>query len=132
MVRRDRNHPSVILWSIGNEIDYANDPFSIRCWASSYHPGNPPAESLVTVAEPLVAAVKSLDRTRPVTAALATVVMSDAVGLPAAARCRRLQFQEARYADDHPTHPQPDHLRQREQPTIRRLARGARQRLHCG
>ena len=26
MVERDRNHPSVILWSIGNEIDYPNDP----------------------------------------------------------------------------------------------------------
>ncbi|MCC2732530.1 hypothetical protein LK486_18725, partial [Fusicatenibacter saccharivorans] len=23
----DRNHPSVILWSIGNEIDYPNDPY---------------------------------------------------------------------------------------------------------
>lgn len=27
MVRRDRNHPSVVLWSIGNEIDYPNDPY---------------------------------------------------------------------------------------------------------
>ena len=28
MVLRDRNHPSIVMWSIGNEIDYANDPFS--------------------------------------------------------------------------------------------------------
>ncbi len=28
LVRRDRNHPGIILWSIGNEVDYANDPFS--------------------------------------------------------------------------------------------------------
>ncbi len=28
MVRRDRNHPSIIAWSIGNEVDYPNDPFS--------------------------------------------------------------------------------------------------------
>ena len=27
MVLRDRNHPSVIFWSIGNEIDYPNDPY---------------------------------------------------------------------------------------------------------
>ena len=27
MVVRDRNHPSIILWSIGNEIDYQNDPY---------------------------------------------------------------------------------------------------------
>jgi hypothetical protein len=30
MVRRDRNHPCVILWSIGNEIDFANDPFDLN------------------------------------------------------------------------------------------------------
>ena len=28
MVRRDRNHPSVFAWSIGNEVDYPNDPYS--------------------------------------------------------------------------------------------------------
>ena len=28
MVRRDRNHPSIFLWSIGNEVDYPNDPYS--------------------------------------------------------------------------------------------------------
>ena len=27
MVRRDRNHPSIILWSIGNEVDYPNDQY---------------------------------------------------------------------------------------------------------
>ncbi len=25
-ILRDRNHPSVIMWSIGNEVDYPNDP----------------------------------------------------------------------------------------------------------
>lgn len=27
IIIRDRNHPSIILWSIGNEIDYPNDPY---------------------------------------------------------------------------------------------------------
>ena len=32
MIRRDRNHPSIIMWSISNEVDYPNDPYSHRYW----------------------------------------------------------------------------------------------------
>lgn len=106
MVRRDRNHPSIILWSIGNEIDYANDPFSHPVLGAEYRPQNPPAENLVTLAKPLIAAVKSLDRTRPVTAALATVAMSDAVGLAGLLDADGYNYQEARYAADHQKYPQ--------------------------
>ena len=28
MVKRDRNHLSIFAWSIGNEVDYPNDPYS--------------------------------------------------------------------------------------------------------
>ena len=101
LVRRDRNHPSIILWSIGNEVDFANDPFSDPSLGENYHPDNPPAMDLVKCAAPLVAAVKSLDRTRPVTAALATVKMSDAVGLPELLDAVGYNYQEARYAADH-------------------------------
>ena len=105
MVRRDRNHPSIILWSIGNEIDYANDPFSDPVLGDNYHPENPPASDLVKCAAPLVAAVKALDR-RPVTAALATVAMSNVVGLPELLDAAGYNYQEARYAADHAKFPQ--------------------------
>ena len=59
MVLRDRNHPCVIMWSIGNEIDYNNDPF----------PPNSP--ELPPIAERLIKDVKAVDTTRPVTAACA-------------------------------------------------------------
>ena len=101
MVRRDRNHPSIILWSIGNEVDYANDPFSDPALGENYRPENPPATDLLKYAAPLVAAVKSLDRTRPVTAALANIQMSDAVGLPELLDAVGYNYQEARYAADH-------------------------------
>ena len=105
MVRRDRNHPSVVMWSIGNEIDYANDPFSHPV-LGDYRKGNPPASDLVKYARPLVEAVKRLDPTRPVTMALATVAMSDAVGLPELLDVVGYNYQEPRYADDHAEHPQ--------------------------
>jgi len=101
MVRRDRNHPSIILWSIGNEIDYANDPFSDPSLKERYRPENPPAKNMVTLAKPLIAAVKELDRTRPVTAALATVTMSEAVGLTTILDADGYNYQESRYAEDH-------------------------------
>jgi len=105
LVRRDRNHPSIILWSIGNEVDYANDPFTHPILGHDYHPENPPAEQLVTCARPLVAAVKALDRTRPVTAALANLAMSDAVGLPGVLDAAGYNYQESRYAEDHRQYP---------------------------
>jgi beta-galactosidase len=101
MVRRDRNHPSIVAWSIGNEIDYPNDPFSHPVLGKNYRPANPPAASLVACAQPLAEAVRKLDPTRPVTAALASLTMSDAVGLPALLDVVGYNYQESRYADDH-------------------------------
>lgn len=52
MVLRDRNHPGIISWSIGNEVIERKDI------------------AVVTTARKLKAAVLECDRTRPVTEAL--------------------------------------------------------------
>jgi Beta-galactosidase/beta-glucuronidase len=51
-IKRDRNHPSVFMWSIGNEIREQFD------------------SSGIAIAKELVSIVKTLDNTRPVTSAL--------------------------------------------------------------
>jgi beta-galactosidase len=52
MVLRDRNHPSIVMWSIGNEIPERGSP------------------EAVTTAAMLVNAVKQMDTSRPVTSAI--------------------------------------------------------------
>ncbi|MBN2182591.1 MAG: DUF4982 domain-containing protein [Sedimentisphaerales bacterium] len=106
MVMRDRNHPCIIMWSIGNEIDYANDPFSHPVLGDQYRPEHPPAENLVKYAEPLITAVKELDKTRPVTAALANIKMSNAVGLAQKLDVVGYNYQEQFYEADHKNYPE--------------------------
>lgn len=78
MILRDRNHASLIMWSIGNEVDYPNDPYShpILDHANinqpvhgGYQADRPNAERLGEIAKRLAAVVRSLDTSRPVTAA---------------------------------------------------------------
>ena len=53
LVRRDRNHPSVLMWSIGNEVrEQRNDD-----------------TTGITIARELAGIVRALDPTRPITAA---------------------------------------------------------------
>ncbi|WPU94860.1 glycoside hydrolase family 2 TIM barrel-domain containing protein [Mucilaginibacter sabulilitoris] len=54
MVLRDRNHPSIFMWSIGNEVSERKTP-----------------EAVVT-AKMLAGTVKNIDTTRPVTSAIVT------------------------------------------------------------
>lgn len=52
MVKRDRNHPSILFWGVGNEVE------------------NQAYDSMLGMLERHVAKVKSLDDTRPVTCAM--------------------------------------------------------------
>ena len=105
MIRRDRNHPSIIMWSIGNEVDYRNDPFSHPSLGDEYRPGNPKAENLTKYGRMLVQAVKELDTTRPVTAALATATMSNAVGFSDVLDIVGYNYQEPLYEAHHAQYP---------------------------
>jgi len=114
MVLRARNHPSIIMWSIGNEIDYPNDPYSHeilntgknpQIYGKGYLPDHPAASGLTIIARQLVKAVKAVDTTRPVTAALAGVVMSNEVGYPEELDVVGYNYQEYRYPEDHKKYP---------------------------
>lgn len=115
MIRRNRNHPSIFMWSIGNEIDYPNDPYSHpvldegrnpQIYGRGYQPNNPPASHLAKLATELVMAAKMYDTTRPVTAALAGVTMSNHTDYPAALDIVGYNYQEYRYVEDHLEYPQ--------------------------
>ena len=112
-VLRDRNHPSVIMWSIGNEIDYPNDPYTHpvlnteanpQTWAK-YDENLPDARRLGEVAHELVAVIKALDTSRPVTAGLASALMSNETGYAEALDVAGYNYQEFRYAPDHEKYP---------------------------
>jgi beta-galactosidase len=108
-ILRDRNHPSVIMWSIGNEIDYPNDPYTHpvlnteanpQTWAK-FSESLPHANRLGEIARELATLVRSLDKTRPVTAGLASALMSNETGYSDALDVAGYNYQESRYAGDH-------------------------------
>lgn len=117
-VRRDRNHISVFAWSIGNEVDYPNDPYShpilggegaggfTQAIYGGYKKDAPDAMRLGAIAKRLVKVVKEFDKSRPVTAGLAGVAMSNETEYPGALDIAGYNYTESRYQTDHEKYPQ--------------------------
>lgn len=117
MVRRDRNHISIFAWSIGNEVDYPNDPYShpvldggadtgfTQPIFGGYKKDAPDATRLGDIAKRLVAVVKKYDKSRPTTAGLAGVAMSNETEYPGALDIAGYNYTENMYDTDHKRYP---------------------------
>jgi len=120
LIKRYRNHPSIVMWSIGNEIDYPNDPYCHPLFSNmtgnndenkpaeerKYNSNRPNAERLSTLAAMLTKRVKEEDKTRPVTAAVAFPELSTQIGFIDSLDVVGYNYKESFYEQDHSRFPE--------------------------
>ncbi|MCD7954552.1 MAG: DUF4982 domain-containing protein, partial [Lachnospiraceae bacterium] len=119
MILRDRNHPSIVLWSIGNEIDYPNDPYCHPLFQTMvgnndadkpaaemmYRPDKPNARRLSVLAARLAGIARELDDSRPVTLAAAFPELTSRLGFFDPLDVVGYNYKEHLYEQDHARFP---------------------------
>lgn len=115
MVLRNKNHPSIIAWSVGNEIDYPNDPYANDLFNEMegnndankpveeriYNPNRPDTRRLTTIAKQLSEVVHKEDATRPTTLAAAFPELSYQTGLVDSVDVIGYNYKEHLYEEHH-------------------------------
>jgi beta-galactosidase len=115
-----RNHACVVLWSIGNEIDYPNDPYcsskfkemvgnndkSKPAAEQQYNPDHPDIKRLSVIAKMLADEVRKNDVTHPVTMAIAFPELSGSDELFGCLDVIGYNYKEQFYANDHERYPE--------------------------
>lgn len=118
-IRRDRNYASVIAWSMGNEIDYPNDPYCHPLFNEMtgnndankpkaermFNPDKPNAERLTVIAQQLYDLAKAQDPTRPITIAAAFPELSSYLGFTEVFDLVGYNYKEQFYEEDHKRFP---------------------------
>ena len=119
MIDAHRNHASIIAWSIGNEIDYPNDPYAHPLFKEAvgnndagkpraerlYDPDRPDVRRLTTIAKRLADIVREKDATRPVTLAAALPELSSQTGFLDPLDLVGYNYKEHLYEADHARFP---------------------------
>lgn len=119
MVARNKNHASIIAWSIGNEIDYPNDPYVNDLFNEMegnndankpaeervYNPTRPDTRRLTSIAKELTKIVHQADSTRPVTLAAAFPELTCHTGLLETVDLIGYNYKEHLYPEHHKMFP---------------------------
>lgn len=119
MIYRDRRHPSIIMWSVGNEIDYPNDPYVNPIFKEFtgnndngkpaqemiYNADKPDMTRLSVIARELSDIVRKADDTRTVTLAAAFPELSTKLGFIDSLDVVGYNYKEHLYEESHARFP---------------------------